>query len=146
MSTDRRSKRDEVRISKSEYIRGYAISIPTSITQTSQKRRLCWERPEQRINSWQPSKWFTPVQWKKFTKLWLKQNLHAPVAMFVKYKPFYITAPTEREKELCLHKKCLNTHLLLAGISNIRKAQKLPRHLSINDFLNEKNSHDHRIK
>ena len=83
---------------------------------------------------------------KKIYQAFVETEFACLVARFIKYKPFYITAPTEREKELCLHKICLNTHLLLAGMSNIRKAQKLPLHLSINDFLNEKNSHDHRIK
>ena len=66
--------------------------------------------------------------------------------MFIKYKPFYITAPTERAKESCLCKKCLNAHLLLAGINIFRKAQKLPLHTSVTDFLNDQDSHDHRTK
>ena len=52
--------------------------VPTSMTQTSQKRRLCWERSERRRNTWQPREWFTPVQRKKFTKLLLKLHLHVP--------------------------------------------------------------------
>ena len=68
------------------------------------------------------------------------------ISTFINYKPFYITEPTEREKELCLCKKCLNAHLLLAGINNFQKAQKPPLHTSITDFLNDQDLHYHRHK
>ena len=54
--------------------------VPTSMAQTLQKRRLSWERLERRRSTWQPSEWFTPIQWKKFTKLLSKQDLHVPSA------------------------------------------------------------------
>ena len=68
------------------------------------------------------------------------------ISTFINYKPFYITEPTEREKELCLCKKCLNAHLLLAGINNFQKAQKPPLHTSITDFVNDQDLHYHRTK
>ena len=53
---------------------------------------------------------------------------------------------TNRKKESCICKKCLNAHLLLAGINNFRKAQKLPLHISVTDFVNDQDPHDHRTK
>ena len=81
---------------------------------------------------------------KKIYQAFVETGFACSVGTFIKYKLFYITAPTEREKELCLCKKCLNAHLLLARISNFQKVQKL--HLCINDFLNDQDLHDHRTK
>ena len=64
----------------------------------------------------------------------------------IKYKSFYITAPTEREKESWLCKNCLNTHILLVDINNFWRAQKLTLHASITDFLNDQALHGHRTK
>ena len=57
------------------------------------------------------------------------------LSTFLKYKPFYITSPTEREKESCLCKKCLNMHLLLDGVNNFRKTIKLSPHNSATEFI-----------
>ena len=83
---------------------------------------------------------------KKIYQAFVETGFPCSISTFIKYKPFYITAPTEREKESCLCKKCLNEKLLLASINNFRKAQKLPAHTSVNDFLNDQGSHDHSTK
>ena len=64
------------------------------------------------------------------------------LASFYKYKPFYITPPTEREKESCLCIKCQNINLLLKGISTYRNLQKLSTHNSATEFLKNINNND----
>ena len=62
-----------------------------------------------------------------------KESGKCSLSTFIKYKPFYITSPTEREKESCLCKRFLNMHLLLDGVNNFRKTNYrfilLPQHL-----------------
>ena len=83
---------------------------------------------------------------KKIYQAFVETGFPCPISRFIKYKPFYITAPTESEKESYVCKKCLNAHLLLVGISNFRNAQKLPLHVSVTDFLNDQDWHDQRTK
>ena len=83
---------------------------------------------------------------KKIYQAFVETRFACSISTFIKYNPFYITEPTEREKESCLCKKCLNAHLLLAGINNFQKAQKLSPFASVTDFLNNQDSHDHRTK
>ena len=52
-------------------------------------------------------------------------NIQCSLNTFIKFKPFYVFPPSEREKESCLCKKCLNIHALLKGINNFRKIKKL---------------------
>ena len=59
------------------------------------------------------------------------------LSTFLKYKPFYITNPTEREKESCLCKRCLNAHLLLGGINIFHKTINLNPHLSVTMFTKQ---------
>ena len=70
--------------------------------------------------------------YKEFTE---KNNFKCSLCTFLKYKPFYITPPTEREKESCLCQYCANAHYLLKGINNYRKGMKLDPHTSVTDFL-----------
>ena len=83
---------------------------------------------------------------KKIYQAFVETRFACSISTFIKYKPFYITEPTEREKESCLCKKCLNAHLLLVGINNFQKTQKLPPFASVTDFLNNQDSYDHRTK
>ena len=53
-----------------------------------------------------------------------------------RYKPFYITPPSEREKESCLCIKYQNVHLLLQGINTYRSTQNLSKHYFVTEFLN----------
>ena len=59
------------------------------------------------------------------------------LSTFLKYKPFYITNPTEQEKESCLCKRFLNAHLLLSGINAFRKTTKLTPHLSVTMLMKQ---------
>ena len=52
-----------------------------------------------------------------------------------KYKPFYITPPTEREKENFLCIKYPNGHLLLRGINTCRDLKNLMKHNSVTKFI-----------
>ena len=74
---------------------------------------------------------------KMFQSFTEKEGNCCSLSTFLKYKPFYITNPTEREKELCLCKRCLNAHLLLSGISIFRKTTKLTPHLSVKMFIKQ---------
>lgn len=53
--------------------------------------------------------------------------------MSFRYRPFYITPPTEKESCLCM--KCQNGHLLLKGIITYRNMKKLTNHFSVTEFL-----------
>ena len=67
---------------------------------------------------------------KKIYQAFVEKGFACSISTFIKYKPFYITTPTEKEKESVICKKNLNVHLPLAGI----KPQKLPLHTSVTDF------------
>ena len=145
MSTDRRSNRDEVRISKLEYLRDYAHCTNISDTNITEKEVVLGKTgTKKKYMTAQRTVYTRPV--KKIYQAFVETGFPCSISTFIKYKPFYITAPTEREKESCLCKKCLNEKLLLASINNFRKAQKLPAHTSVTDFLNDQDSHDHRTK
>ena len=51
-------------------------------------------------------------------------------SIFFKYKPFYITPPTEREKESYLCIKCQNAHLPFRGISTYHDLKNLMKNSS----------------
>ena len=145
MSTDRRSNRDEVRISKLEYLGDYAHCTNINDTNITEKEVVLRKTgTKKKYMTAQRMVYTRPV--KKIYQAFVETGFACSISTFIKYKPFYITAPTEREKESFLFKKCLNAHLLLAGINNFRKAQKLPLHTSATDFLNDQDSHDHRTK
>ena len=139
-STDRRSGRDEVRIGKLKYLSQYKHLhgiVDETITEKevllkktgNVKKYIC----AQRMVYTQPIR--------KLHEKYLKdQDIKCSVSTFIKYKPFYITNPTEREKESCLCKRCQNAHLLLEGINNFRKASQLPIHTSVTVFLKECNT------
>ena len=57
------------------------------------------------------------------------------LSTFYKYKPFYVTLPTEREKETCLCMKCTNIHFLLDAINRYRKNSKLKVYESATQYL-----------
>ena len=120
-------------------ISGIMPIVPTSVTQITEKEVVL-----RKIRTKKKYMVYTRPM-KKFYQAFVETGFACSISTFIKYKPFYITAPTEREKESCLCKKCLNAHLL-AGISDFRKAQKLPLHTSVTDFLNDQDSHYHRTK
>ena len=55
---------------------------------------------------------------KNINQAFAETGFACSISTFIKYKPFYIAVATKRVKESCLCKKCLNAHLLLAGINN----------------------------
>ena len=65
-----------------------------------------------------------------------RDNIECSLSTFFRYQPFYITPPSEREKESCLCIKCQNVHLLLQGISTYRSTQNLSKHYSVTEFVN----------
>ena len=53
------------------------------------------------------------------------ENIQCSLSTLFRYKPFYITPPSEREKESCLCIKCQNVHLLEQGINTYCSNQNL---------------------
>ena len=146
MSTDRRPNRDEVRISKLEYLRNYAHCTNIDDTNITEKEVVLRKTgtTKKKYMTAQRMVYTRPV--KKIYQAFVETGFPCPISTFIKYKPFYITAPTESEKESYVCKKCLNAHLLLVGINNFRKAPKIPLHVSVTDFLNDQDWHDQRTK
>ena len=65
-----------------------------------------------------------------------RYSIQCSLSTFFRYKPFYITPPSEREKESCLCIKYQNVHLLLQGINTYRSTQNLSKHYFVTEFLN----------
>ena len=65
-----------------------------------------------------------------------RDSIQCSLSTFFRYKPFYITPPSEREKESCLCIKYQNVHLLLQGINTYRSTQNLSKHYFVTEFLN----------
>ena len=79
VSTDRRSGRDEVGISKLEYIQNYTHCINIKDTNITEKEAVMKNAgTKNRYMSAQQMIYTCPV--KKFPKLLLKQDLHVPSA------------------------------------------------------------------
>ena len=74
---------------------------------------------------------------KMFQSFAEKEGKCCSLSTFLKCKPFYITNPTERDKESCLCKRCLNAHVLLSGINIFRKTTKLTHHLLVTMFMKQ---------
>ena len=56
---------------------------------------------------------------------------------FYTYKPYYVSKPTEKEKEACMCIDCLNPHLLLKSINAYRTSINLHEYQSSTTYLNE---------
>ena len=122
MSTDRRSNRDEVRISKLEYLGNYAHCTNINDTNITEKEVVLRKTgTKKKYMTAQRMVYTRPV--KKIYQAFVETGFACSISTFIKYKPFYITATTEREKESCLYKKCLNAHLLL-GHQELPKSPK----------------------
>ena len=57
--------------------------------------------------------------------------------MFYSYKPFYVSKPTEREKESCLCIDCLNPYLVLKSINKFRKSVDVHEYQFLTTYLDE---------
>ena len=137
MSTDRRSGREEVGISKLKYLKDYKHFELINDENLAEKR-VCFEK------EWNSKKYicgqrmvYTKPIRKMFQSFTEKDGKRCSMSTFLKYKPFHITDPTERQKESCLCKRCLNAHLLLSVINTFRKTTKLTHHLSVTMFMKQ---------
>ena len=139
-SADRRSGGHEVRIGKLQYIK--ELSHLEHISDETCKEK------DVTLKKTGKSKTYIVAQHKIYTKpirqLYqeFKENIDFDclLATIYKFKSFYIGPPKEREKESCLLIKCQNTHLLLKGIDNFRKSNKLNQLDSVTEFLTLKES------
>ena len=70
-------------------------------------------------------------------KSFLESNkrLQCLFTTFFRYKPFYVTPLTEREKELCIYMNIQNVHLLLKRINKYCHMKKLTIHYSVKELL-----------
>ena len=59
------------------------------------------------------------------------------LSTFYKFKPIYISSPSEREKETCLCMKCTNIHYLLDSVNRYRKGLRLKQYESASNYLQE---------
>ena len=69
---------------------------------------------------------------KKFVEL---SGKDCSLSTFYTYKPFYVSPPTDREKETCLCMKCTNIHFLPDAINRYRKKNKLKAYDSVTQYL-----------
>ena len=99
MSTDRRSNRVEVRLSKLEYLRDYAHCTNINDTNITKKEVLLRKTGmKKKYMTAQRMVYTRPV--KNVYQAFVETGFACSFSTFIKYKPFYITGPTERENEL----------------------------------------------
>ena len=58
-------------------------------------------------------------------------------SVFYNYKPFYVSTPTEREKESCRCIDSLNPHLILKPINKFRKSVDVHEYQCLTTYLDE---------
>ena len=57
------------------------------------------------------------------------------LSVFYSYKSFYVSKPTEKEKESCLCIDCLNPHLVLKSINKFWKSVDVHEYQSLKTYL-----------
>ena len=137
MSTYRRSGRDKLRISTLKYSKDYnhfELINDKNLTKKEVvlrktgiiEKQICGQRMV----------YTKPIQ-KMFQSFTDKEGKCCSLSTFLKCKTFYVTNPTEREKESCLCKGCFSAHLLLSGINIFRKTTRLTPDLSVIMFMKQ---------
>ena len=125
-----------------EYLRDYAHCTNISDTNITEKEVVLRKTgTKTKYMTVQRMVYTRPV--KKTYQAFVETGFPCSISTFIKHKPLYITAPTEREKESCLDAK------MFKRASPSCRHQQLPTsplHTSANDFLNDQDSHDHRTK
>ena len=105
VTVDRRNNRDVVKINRSEFLKYEQLKTPSEniIEYYTSKRN------QQKVKSTRyiATKTVREIQ----HTLETKHDLHFSLGIICSLKPFYIVPPSEREKESCLCKFCLNLHL-----------------------------------
>ena len=66
---------------------------------------------------------------------WKKENVSS--SAFCTSKSYYVSKPTEAEKESCMCIDCLNPQLLLNSINTYRKSISLHEYQSLTTYVNE---------
>ena len=138
ISNDSSSERSKVRVSKFKYMTEYKHMRSLADKNISQQdvtfkktgntkmhmtaHRRIYSRPLREMHQLFPTKY-------------KDDNIQCSLSTFIKFKPFYVFPPSEREKESCLCKKCPNIHALLKGINNFRKIKKLAALTSVTEYL-----------
>ena len=59
------------------------------------------------------------------------------LSVFYSYKPFYVSKPTEKKRELCLCIGCLNLHLVLKSINKFWKSVDVLEYQSLTTYLDD---------
>ena len=123
VSIDRRNGRCVVRMPKAAYLSKYGDFVDPNIEaedvvlrktntvkQYIKAPRMVYTKSIKRLHA-------------EFVKEY--PNIGCSQSTFVKYRPFYIEVPTEREKQSCLCIVCQNAHTKLKGINTFRSCEKL---------------------
>lgn len=129
VTVDRRDGRDVVTIRKDNFDSIYTdLVIPNDIVfeEAVSKRGISIVKTTKRI----ATKTVRQIK----NELKTKHEVDLAIGSIVKFKPFYITSPSEREKESCLCKFCLNIRLRFTVYMRALKDQNkaIP---SLSDFF-----------
>ena len=139
-TTDRRSGRDEVRVSKMQYLREYKHLTSIEDENLEEKKVILKKTGTVKIYVTAHRRIYTKPVRQLYRDFSDKTDIHCSFSTFNKYIPFYIGPPSEREKESCLCIKCQNAHLILKGINNFRKSVLMCKMESVTDFLRLKDT------
>lgn len=121
ISNDRRNGRDVVKIPKATYLSKYGKLVDPNI-----------EEEDVTLKKTNNIKRYIKAPRMVYTKNikqlhleFFKENPDSTCSRstFVKYRPFYIEEPSEREKQSCLCIVCQNAHTKLAGINTFRRLE-----------------------
>ena len=140
ISNDRRNGRDQVRMPEAAYLSKYGKFTDPNI-----------EKEEVILKKKNTAKQYIKAPRRIYTKSLKRMHLDYVAenpdescsrSTFVKYRPFYIEVPTEREKQSCLCITCQNMHTQLRGINTFRKLEKLHSIDSVTEYLKAQKDSD----
>ena len=133
ISNDRRNGRDVVRIPKAKYLSQYGSFVDPNI----QEEDLILKKTNKVKRYIKAPRMVYTKCMKRLHLDFLAEypDINCSRSTFVKYRPFYIEVPTEREKQSCLCIVCQNAHTKLRGINTFRKLEKLPPIYSVTAYL-----------
>ena len=137
ISVDRRNGRNETKITKMKYISQFK-HLQDIDDENIRESEIIMKKTGNRkkVVSAHKRIFVEPIRQlhKKFMEL---SDSNCSLGTFYKFKPIYISSPSEREKETCLCMKCTNIHYLLDSVYRYRKGLKLKQYESASNYLQE---------
>ena len=134
-STDSRSDRNVIRVSKLSYLLIYKHFEGINDNNITEKETTFSKTGNKKTYMVANCKMYTKSVREMHKEFCKETALNCSLSNFWKYRPFYLFPPTERSKESCLCKICQNAHNLLAAINTFQRSQNLPSHKSVSNFL-----------